>query len=308
MFMNVSGFRRSLFDNAYRRSVNYRVPDVAVREDNAARFYLTTATIVFDEAKYIREFVAFHKIVGVDHMLIYMDGGTDAEVCRALADFVSEGFVELVPWPRFIKNRNNQFLAYQHASQYMAGRSRWLAMIDADEFLFAPESADLPSELRKREQFSAIGVYSRTYGTGGVPSISLGGLVTEILTKRALAKNIKNTTQRTIARPEMIAAIRSANTCVLRGTTSLGWDEDGQSIKATGETGHACAQLRINHYFTRAEADFQAKLGRQYFGKGDLAVKMTAKAREAERDVLSAEEDRILHRYLPRLKTLYEQR
>jgi Glycosyltransferase family 92 len=301
------GLDRFWRDAAFRRSWRYRVPQSRLLSSVNLNLYLATATIVFNEAKYIREFVCFHRLVGVDRMLIYMDGGIDSDVCGALADFVQDGFVELIPWPRFIKDRNNQFLAYQHASQYMFGRAKWLAMIDADEFLFAPESGDLIGELRKREHFAALSVYSRTFGTGRVKKIEKGGFVIESLTKRAKLDHLKNRTQRTIARPEMISAIRSANTCVLAGTDCLGWDEDGRPVYATGETGHGCAKLRINHYFTRAEEDFRAKLARQYFGKGNLAEKMSAKALEAEGDVLSTEDDPILHRYLPELKALYGQ-
>jgi Glycosyltransferase family 92 len=296
---------RLVLDRSYRRSLGYRVPSATLSQNSEREFYLATATIIRDEAKYIREFVAFHKLVGVSHMLLYMDGGTDNDVVAQLADFVREGFVELIPWPRFIRERNNQFLAFQHASQYMLGRTKWLAMFDADEFLFAPQSGDLVGELKKREAFAALSIYSRTFGTGGVARIGPGELVIEHMTKRANSDHPKNRTQRTIAKPEVIAAIRSANTCVLRDTSCLGWDEDGKAVYATGEAGHNCEQIRINHYFTRAEEDFRAKLARSYFGKTALAQKMTAKAAEAENGVLSEVSDVTLHSYLTDLKKLH---
>ena len=300
----LSQIKRLLLDRAYRRSRGYRVPPVGTRPEAIPEYYLSTVTIVRNEAKYIREFVAFHQLVGVDHMLICMDVSFDQSTHDAISDFIEQGFVELVVWPRFLKDRNNQFLAYQYALALLRNRTSWLAMIDADEFLFAPSSFDLRAELRARERFCALSVYSHTFGTSGIRSIPEGGLVIETLIKRGAVDHVKNTTHRTIVRPWAVEAIRSANTCVLSDTDCLGWDEDGRPVYETGEPGHSSQHLRINHYFTRAEEDFSAKLSRQYFGKGRHAVKMQGKLLEASDGLLSAEQDTTLHRYLPELKKL----
>jgi Glycosyltransferase family 92 len=303
--MKDSPFRKAykyVTDRPYRAALKHGLPEGEQQAAEKPRYYLVTATIAKGEAKYIREFVIFHRLVGVDHMLIYLDGGGDAAVEAALRDLVAERFVELIPWPRFLRGFNNQYTAYQHAVAYMRGQCRWLAMIDADEFLFAPASHDLKAELQSREQHAALAVYSRTFGTGGIKRIASGQLVTEALFRRGVDDNAKNTTQRTIVDPNVVSAIRSANSCVLKGTRCLGWDEDGKPVSATGEAGHNAARLRINHYFTRSEEDFHAKVQRRYFGKTKYSEKITAKIEEAEGGDLSAVEDTAIHHYLPALK------
>jgi Glycosyltransferase family 92 len=215
----LSVFFRYLMDRPTRRSLSYRIPLFRATSCENRRHYLCTVTIVRNEAKYIAEFVAFHKVVGVDHMLIYDDNSTD-DLRGALAPFLQEGFVEVTSWPRLLKSKNHQFAAYQQAVARMTGKTTWLAMIDADEFLFAPSSGNLKAELQARESFSAIGVYSRTFGTGDVEAIPKGGLVVEWLNMRGKIDHIKNTTQRTIARPECVSAIRSANTCGRTGSAN----------------------------------------------------------------------------------------
>jgi hypothetical protein len=295
---------RLAVEKPYRAARRYRIPANDAATTLSSFHYLTTATIVRDEARYIREFVAFHHIVGVDHMLIYLDGGDDGALRAEVKDFIERGFVELIPWPRFLDGRNNQFVAYQHAVAYMRGKCRWLAMIDADEFLFAPASADLKSELRQREQYAALAVYSRTFGTGGVAKILPGKLLTEMLVKRGREDHPKNFTQRAIVNPQAVDSVRSANSVILKDGAMLGWDEDGRPVLATGEAGHGAVHLRINHYFTRSEEDFQHKLARQYFGKSRRSKKMDGKRREAADNSLSAETDRTIHTYLPRLRQL----
>ncbi len=304
MYKFFQSFGRMATDSSFRGSLSYLLPQVPTNLSSERRYYLSTATIVRNEAKFIREFVAFHKIVGVDHMLIYDDSSEDdlrSEIC----DFIASGFVEVVPWPRFLFNKNHQFAAYQHAVAYLTGVTSWIAMIDADEFLFAPATGDLKSELKKRESFSALSVYSRTFGTGGVHTLSRGDFVTARLTRRAVTTHVKNYTQRTIVKPEFVVAIRSANTCVLRDTNKLGWDENGIPVFKTGEAGHGSEALRINHYFTRAEDDFRTKLLRKYFGRTLHFQKMAAKIQEAADNSLSVEEDFTLHQYTPQLLETY---
>lgn len=304
MFTLVAQLKRLIKDKAYRRSWGYRVHHTETGPLPPHAYYLTTATIVREEAKFIREFVAFHKLVGVDHMLIYMDGGFDQKTFDALSDFVDNDFVELIVWPRLEPRRNNQFMAYKNAIERMSYKTKWIAMIDADEFLFAPASNDLRGELQAREQFAALSVYSHTFGTGGIESIPFGGLVTEALTFRGASDHVKNRTQRTIVQPRAVTAIRSANTVVLRETFCLGWDEAGRPVYATGEMNHEAKCLRINHYFTRSEEDFRTKLSRRYFGKSDYASKMAGKHVEAIDGTLCLVKDIELHKFLPKLKSL----
>jgi Glycosyltransferase family 92 len=248
-------------------------------QSQTLQHYLVTATIVRDEGRYLREFVMFHREVGVDHMLIYDDGSVD-NTAEVVEPFEREGFVTFIAWPRFIHQRNNQFLAYQHAIASQRGKAFWLAMIDADEFLFAPASGDLKSELKQRETHTCIGVYSHTFGTSGLAELDPHALMTRQLTHAALGDYSKNCTQRSIVQPSAVAGVRSANTCVMHETQIIGWDEDGRPILQTGEAGHGRKFLRINHYFSRAKGDFDRKVSRSYFGNGKWSHKMQAKVGE----------------------------
>lgn len=300
--MHFTYFWRILTDKRFRAALRYRLPpNSGGTIGNDYDYYLTTATIIKNEARFLQEFVVFHQLAGVDHMLIYDDESED-EVRGVLLPFIESGFVELIPWPRFQKNRNGQFLAYQHAIGYMRRRSHWLAMIDCDEFLFSPSGNNLKDELRKREKFPAIGVYSRTFGTSGLDEIPDGGLVLEYLTKRPPDGFHKNRTQRTVVQPMHATAVRSANAVILATTSGLGWDEAGEKILKTGEECHSAGALRINHYFTRARGDFNRKIARQYFGKAKWSHKMQGKSNEADEMDTENITDTEIQKFLPRLK------
>jgi hypothetical protein len=270
---------RLFTDRALRRARHYRIPPRSKPEQQSTVNYLVTATIVKNEGRFLREFVLFHREVGVDHMLIYDDGSSD-DTRTVLSPFVKTGFVTVIDWPRFIQNRNNQFLAYQHAVATQSGKAFWLAIIDADEFLFAPKAGDLKSELKKREKFSCIGVYSHTFGTGGLTELDPKNLMMSQLKMAAHGDYQKNCTHRSIVQPAAVTAIRSANSVTLKNTRYIGWDENGKPICQTGETGHTRDVFRINHYFSRARRDFERKVARNYFGQTSWSVKMQGKIDE----------------------------
>jgi Glycosyltransferase family 92 len=300
--MNLAYLGRYLTDSRFRVAQRYLLPPSSEKpKKGVGGYYLTTATIVKNEARFLREFAAFHRLAGVDHMLIYDDESED-DITKALHPFIETGFVELIPWPRFQKGRNGQFAAYQHALAYMRDKSFWLAMMDCDEFLFSPSNPSLKEQLQKRESFPALGVYSRTFGTSGLDEIAEGSLILECLTKRPPNEFKKNCTQRTIVQPKHALAVRSANTVLLDSTRILGWDESGVEILATGETGHPANELRINHYFTRARGDFERKIARQYFGKKKWQQKMDLKHSEAGELDAEVVTDTDIQKFLPELR------
>jgi hypothetical protein len=51
-----------------------------------------------NEATYLAEWVAYHRLVGVDHFWLYDDGSTD-DWRSVLAPHLDEGVVEVLPLP-----------------------------------------------------------------------------------------------------------------------------------------------------------------------------------------------------------------
>ena len=60
--------------------------------------YLAVCAIYRDEGPYLREWVEFHRLAGVERFYLYDNGSTD-EHEEVLRPYVEEGLVELNPWP-----------------------------------------------------------------------------------------------------------------------------------------------------------------------------------------------------------------
>jgi hypothetical protein len=127
--------------------------------------YLTVGAIFRDEAAYLAEWIAFHRLVGVDHFVLYDNGSVDRPE-SVLEPFMAEGWITLVPWPIPFHERAAP-RAYADCLDRVRGRSRWLTCLDIDEFLFTPTHPALPPVLREYEFAPGVVVRWQVYGSSG---------------------------------------------------------------------------------------------------------------------------------------------
>src|SRR5436190_16826680 len=97
------------------------------------KHHLALCAIYRWEADYLREWVAFHRLVGVERFFLYDHESTDGHRSE-LAPFVDDGTALIHDWPVNPGQRE----AYDHCVAEHGHESRWIAFIDIDEFLFSP--------------------------------------------------------------------------------------------------------------------------------------------------------------------------
>ena len=91
---------------------------------------IAVCAIFKDEAPFLLEWLAFHKVIGVDMFYLYDNGSSDGggELIRR-SGFA--GNVTLIEWPE----RPGQLSAYNHFRVHHARRFTWAAFIDIDEYI-----------------------------------------------------------------------------------------------------------------------------------------------------------------------------
>lgn len=133
--------------------------------------YLAICAIFRDEADYLEEWIAFHQLVGVEHFFLYDNGSQDHSL-KVLQRYIDDGTVTLTYWP-IPFHEQAQRKAYLHCLEATRNRVRWLAFIDIDEFLFAPENNNsLPQVLHDYEAWPGVVVHWQNYGSSGERSQS----------------------------------------------------------------------------------------------------------------------------------------
>jgi len=273
------------------------VPPAALRDD------VTIAAVVRNEAPYMREWVAFHLAVGADRLLIYDNGSTDG-LAAVLADFVALGVVEIIPWPHFIDRTDFQKTGMAHAIVYTRRTTRWLALIDADEFLFSPTGRPLPDILRGYESCPAVIVYWVNFGTSGhfdPPA----GLVTESYRMRAVDSFPGNLLHKSIVNPALVRSVWGSHRFGFDQYPVAGCDENRQPVtEGDAARVHSSRLLRINHYYSRSRSEFETKL------KHGRARHKPYLVEEKQRFLQALESDQVedwtIQQFLPELRAWLE--
>jgi len=260
-----------------------------------AKPYLSVCAIYRWEGDYIREWVAFHRLVGVERFFLY-DNGSEDQHLSELAPFLEDGSVVLHDWPVY----PGQGPAYDHCLEHHREDSRWIAFLDCDEFLFSPSGRPLPELLADYERWPAVGVNRVFMGTSGHPT-QQPGLVIENYTMR-LAGPDPNRAVKSIVDPTRVERRWNAHSFLyLDGALAV--DEHERPFEGWVTEEHTFERLRINHYFTKSEEEAMRKFSRPQAGTGKLRPELKLKGLRRFNLKFGKPDDAILQ-YLPALEDM----
>lgn len=220
------------------------------------------AAIVKDEGPYIAEWIAYHRVLGFDHVLLYDNGSTDG-TAGFLAALARRGLATVVDWPS--DGANPQLAAYQDALDTAGRRFDWVAFLDADEFLVLHHDATVQAFLARYATAAAVAVNWKMFGSSGRRERE-EGLVMERFTRCAPTAHDANRIVKAIVRPHCVARAGIHLPVLAEGSIV---DEGHRLVSPDGggvhdRVSHALAQ--VNHYFTKSYAEWTAKRLR---GKAD---------------------------------------
>ncbi|CAJ1973137.1 unnamed protein product [Sphenostylis stenocarpa] len=127
------------------------------------KYLLCACTMVYNVAKFLREWVMYHSKVGVDHFILY-DNASNDDLYGVIKELREEGYnisTLFWIWPK------TQEAGFSHSIVYSKskGLCSWIMYVDVDEFVFSPswghESVpSLKSLLPPREELEG-GIKSR---------------------------------------------------------------------------------------------------------------------------------------------------
>ncbi len=147
------------------------------RRCKTKKYYVSICGIFKNEAKYLREWIEFHRIVGVEHFYLYNNFSSD-NYMEILQPYIDSKVVTLIDWP----HQKGQALAYNHCLQNFKDQTSWLGFIDLDEFV-VPNKYDNVSEwLKKHEKQPMAFVYWKFFASGGNVTENNKALVSETYT------------------------------------------------------------------------------------------------------------------------------
>jgi hypothetical protein len=263
-----------------------------------------------DEGPYLREWVAFHRVVGVERFFLYNNRSSEDGHREALAPYIEEGVVTLHEWPaclppRVVTGEATQTAVFQHCIQNHAAETRWMAFIDLDEFLFSPLGRPLPDMLREYERWPGVGVNWAVFGTSG-HATKPPGLVTESYVRRTERPD-HNRLMKCIVDPRRVRNFCLAHFFMFHGEPRVVVDENqhpvegrpGSPFSKTDEV--SFERLRVNHYVTKSKEEFRRKWERVRVDNGQVRAYNEEQA-AGLLAALDEVEDRTIQTYLPALR------
>ncbi len=126
------------------------------------KYEVSLCLIFKNEAKYLKEWLDYHILIGVDHFYLYNNNSDDG-YADVLAPYIEKKIVTLVDFPF----KYAQLKAYNDCYEQNKKETHWLGYIDADEFVNIRDCNNIKSFLMKYGKFPAVTFNWRMFGTSG---------------------------------------------------------------------------------------------------------------------------------------------
>ncbi len=291
--------------NAARLRKKYGLDTLPFQEDEVREKYAVAVVAIFKgEDEYLREWLEFHRIVGVEHFFLYDNG--DSQTSREiLKPYIDDGLVTYLPFVDFpeksMRNRygKDQFrklsmqnLAYGDCVLRYAEHCKWLAKIDLDEFLYPLEPFACLSDAfaaLDSSQVKGFSVRAKRFGPSG--RIERSGLpVIETFTMR---NPEPDRNWKVVGKGRYLngkACYQGCHTYFYKPSLRARAFSDELTERS----------VMINHYYIKSRAEYLDKIERHSVGH-KAGKESPEKWQLADADARTKDEGEIL-RFLPLLK------
>lgn len=214
---------------------------------------IAICAIFKNEARFMREWIEFHKLVGVKHFYLYNNQSND-NFKEILAPYIECHEIELFDWP-FERQKGAwdtvvQCNAYNNALNRIRGIAKWVAFIDLDEFLFPVAVDNLSQFLIDYENYGGVCVNWAMFGTSNIEVIPDNGLMIEYLTMGGILDHEHNKHVKSIVRPERTEKFISPH-YARYNKEFFQVTPDKVQFEGAFSPFPSHSKVRINHYYTR---------------------------------------------------------
>lgn len=280
----------------YKSIMNLSVP----KRKTETKYNVSICGIFKNEAIYLKEWIEFHKIVGVDHFYMY-NNNSDDNFRDVLAPYIEEGVVTLVEW----KKNQAQMEAYHDCIEKFSNETRWIGFIDIDEFI-VPKSTNNVYDFLKifEKNRPAVLIYWKMFGSSGKINRDINSLVTNDLTVcwpkySSMGKCFFNTKYK-IDKSEKNAGLHhllwsKAKKIALPPVNLFG----KVAFRSLNRANKKDFPIQINHYFSKTYEEYRLKKA-----KGDVYFKINPHDEEYfyEHEINNSTVDYSAYKYLIKLK------
>ena len=143
----------NFFGKIFKRKLLYPNTPACVEYYELPKVYLSITAILKNEAPYIKEWIEYHKMLGVERFYLY-DNESEDNLQDVLQPYINSGLV----YYHLIKGKGVQNSAYRDAVYKYKDQTTWMAFIDIDEFILPVEKDSISEFLKDYEKYSGVGI------------------------------------------------------------------------------------------------------------------------------------------------------
>jgi lipopolysaccharide biosynthesis glycosyltransferase len=255
-----------------KRKINDSLEIIPQVSNTSSKKYLSIFCMFRDSAPFLKEWIEYHLLIGVEHFYLYNNYSTD-NYQEVLEPYVKQGLVDVIDWPFEPKYKINFTtppgapsplggFAQKHAINdclfYRAkGQTKWLAIIDSDEFIVPKNTNDMKIFLKDYEHYGGLVVSWKVFGTSNVKTVEKNELMIEKLVYSQPENEFGDNYIKSIVQVDKVMYAGDSHYCVYKDSF-YAVDSDKRKHLGTGKH-HYPSQEKIilNHYFYRTENDFK---------------------------------------------------
>jgi hypothetical protein len=271
------------------------------------KYQLSIIAIFQNEDRFLKEWLDFYRLLGVEHFYLF-NNLSDDNYLEVLRPYIRAGIVELYDWPYMSQPGSQadwtkiQSAAYRQGLDLARGQSKWVAILDTDEFMFPKHKENLIDFLKDYEECSAILVNWQLFGTSHVLRIPDNQLMIETLIMQSPVQTEANTYCKSIVRPESVKYCLDPHS-VIHYPWSYSVDPDKRIFVWKFHKSHPVNvdKIRINHYWSRDEEFFYTNKLARYENWGSQKQACIERNREANQLV-----NKDIFLWVPRLYQLQQ--
>ena len=245
-------------------------------DKNLFLYNLAVVAILKNEGHYLKEWLDYHLLAGVDHFYLY-DNDSNDNYDEIIAPYIKAGLVT----SEKISGESAQFAAYDFAVRDYRFHCRYMAFIDLDEFIFPKNTTATITEtldeiLKNFPDASGLAINWQLFGSNGQETADFSRGVLERFTRRAPVDwvvpipNRKisggNAQIKTVADPRKIYFFSSAHFPIyFEGNYSV--NEIGGRVDSYCNEPVTAEKIALNHYNAKSREEFLVKIKRGRAGK-----------------------------------------
>ena len=286
-----------VYRRAFRSIIQFGIKNYfnVLKNDRNTKFEneIAIGAIMKNEGPYLKEWLDFHILVGVTKFYLYDNDSTD-NTKEILKPYIKRGIVEYKYFPGKAQQQN----AYIHCLNKHSQHTKWLAIIDLDEFI-VPVYHDTISEYLHTlpKNFAQLVVGWVQYGSSGHKT-KPDGLLIENYKRHA----DKNWGVKSIVNPRLVIATTNPHIHKMAGFYI---DENGKKlgrIKQGEDRNITTNKIRCNHYVTKSFDEYVARMN-----QGSATTQLSTEYRSVEKfkwyDRNEIYDD-IMDKYIDKLKKM----